>query len=200
MLTVGNVTDRKGQDIVIRSLPFILKEQPNAQYLIVGKPTKKNEFTELAKKLGVADHVHFQGRADADALLRYFNSCDIFVMTSRYTADGDFEGYGIVVLEAALCGKPSVVSANSGLIEAITDGETGLSVPENDPTKTAEAILSLLSNSDRRIKMGTLARKRTLEERTWKHRAAEYDSFLRGLLYRPDALRVSNAITDVKSS
>jgi phosphatidylinositol alpha-1,6-mannosyltransferase len=121
-------------------------------------------------------------------------------MTSRYTSAGDFEGYGIAVLEAALCGKPAVVAANSGLLEAIVEGETGLSVPENDPARTADAIVSLLSNREHRMKMGNSARKQTLEERTWKHRTLEYDSFLRSILYRSDSIKVSNPITDLKGS
>ena len=43
-----------------------------------------------------------------------YNACDLFVMTSRQLSDGDFEGYGIAVIETALCGKAAVVSDNSG--------------------------------------------------------------------------------------
>jgi phosphatidyl-myo-inositol dimannoside synthase len=182
ILTVGNVSERKGQDVVIRSLPRILEKEHHTHYLIVGKPSKKTEFMKIANELGVANHVHFVGRVDPDELVRYFNSCDVFVMTSRHTADGDFEGYGIAVLEAALCGKPAVVSGNCGLQEAVTEGKTGLIVPENDPTGTADAILSLLTQNDRRYQMGKEARKLVLEGRTWSHRAFEYDSFLRSLV------------------
>ena len=78
--------------------------------------------------------------------MRRLNACDLFVMTSRNTADGDFEGYGIAVIEAALCGKPAVVSAGSGLGEAIVAGETGVLVREDDPPDTARAIAELLAD------------------------------------------------------
>ena len=70
--------------------------------------------------------MHFLGRLESESLVKYVNACDLFMMTSRHTSTGDFEGYGIAVVEAAFCGKPAVVSRNSGLAEAIVDGGPGL--------------------------------------------------------------------------
>lgn len=175
LLTVGNVTERKGQDVVIRALPMILEEFPNTHYLLVGLPTKKKELMNLAYNFGVADHVHFLGKVSNIDLVRLFNCCSIFVMTSRHTIEGDFEGYGIAVVEAALCGKPSVVSDNSGLIEAIFDGETGFSVPEDNAIATAQVIINLLKNKELRDNMGESARKRALKNQTWSQKARDYD-------------------------
>ena len=182
LLTVGHVSERKGQDIVIRALPHILREAPATHYLVIGLPSKKREFMELAMRLGVEKHVHFLGRVDADSLVKYLNRCDVFVMTSRHTQNGDFEGYGIAVVEAALCGKPAVVSANSGLVEAIRDGETGIAVAEADETATAKAVLTLLSDDCRRRRMGEAARGRAIAEQSWSHRVNEYDALFRSLL------------------
>src|SRR5690606_28807668 len=68
LLTVGNVTERKGQDVVIRALPHILKQVPDTHYLIAGLPTKRDEFLAIARELGVESHVHFLGRVVADDL------------------------------------------------------------------------------------------------------------------------------------
>src|SRR5262249_42098920 len=163
----GSVTERKGQDVVIRALPHILHQLPNTHYFIIGLPAKATEFAALAQKLGVADYVHFLGRVDAGTVVRYLNCADLFVMTSRHSHDGDFEGYGIAVVEAALCSRPAVVSANSGLAEAIIDGETGLCVPEEDEIATAQAIISLLRNESRRCAMGEAAQRRAMAEQTW---------------------------------
>src|SRR5262249_34211461 len=146
LLTVGNVTDRKGQEVVIRALPSILRTEPKTQYLMAGLPTEKEPLDALARRLGVADHVGFLGLVRRDELVLLLNSCDLFVMTSRRTADGDFEGYGIAVVEAALCGKPAVVSSGSGLAEAIEERRTGIAVPENAEAETASAIISLLGD------------------------------------------------------
>jgi len=178
LLTVGNVTERKGQDIVIRALPLVLKAGIDVHYLIVGLPTLREKLEILAQQLGVADRVHFLGRVDASTLVEAYNACDVFVMTSRYTADGDFEGYGIAVVEAALCGKPAVVSGGSGLEEAVLDGKTGLVVPQNDPAATASAIIKLLTDKEFYSRLAEQARVRALCEQTWEHRVSEYHRIL----------------------
>ena len=182
ILTVGHVSDRKGQDTVIRAMPAILKKISNAHYCMIGLPTEKARFQKIAQKLCIENHIHFLGAVDSETLLRGINACDVFVMTSRHSSDGSFEGYGIAVIEAALCAKPAVVSNNSGLAEAITEGETGFGVPEYDPDKTAQAILKLLQDEGIRLRMGEVARYRALAEQTWSKRTEEYDRFLRTLL------------------
>jgi phosphatidylinositol alpha-1,6-mannosyltransferase len=184
LLTVGSVTDRKGQDVVIRALPRILEKFGDTHYLAAGLPIKQKQFAKLAHELGIADHVHFLGQVETRTLLCLLNCCDVFVMTSRHTAD-EFEGFGIAVVEAALCGKPAVVSANSGLAESIVDGETGFGVPENDETATAQKIISLLEDEEQRRKMGKAAQRHALEQHTWGHSATEYDTLLRTLLQLP---------------
>jgi phosphatidylinositol alpha-1,6-mannosyltransferase len=178
LLTVGNVTDRKGQDIVIQAMPRLLKEIPGVHYLVAGLPTQQAEMEGIAAELGVEPHVHFLGRVDTPALLALYNACDVFVLTSRHDQAGEFEGYGIVVVEAALCGKPAVVSNNSGLVEAIAPGETGLAVNEDDPSDTARALLDLLRDDALRSRMGEAARSRALREQTWEACAAQYDRIL----------------------
>ena len=191
IITVGNVTKRKGQDIVIRALPHILEQVPNAHYLIVGLPTKQPDFQKLANQLGVAGHVHFMGQVASDTLVQLINCSHVFVMTSRHAANGDFEGYGIAVVEAALCGKPAVVANNSGLAEAIIDGQTGFCVPPEDPVATASAIVNLLKDDSQRARMGKAAKKRALAEQTWANRAKAYDALLRNLV-EPEAARATN--------
>jgi len=73
------------------------------------------------------------------------------------------------------------VSANSGLTEAIAEAETGFSVPEGDVSATARAILALLTDQERRRRMGEAARARSLSEQTWERRSASYDELLSGV-------------------
>jgi phosphatidyl-myo-inositol dimannoside synthase len=181
LLTVGHLSDRKGQDIVISALPQILANYPDVHYLMLGLPTLRQGFELLAASLGVAEYVHFFGRADDAQLVQAYNACDVFVLTSRH-ASGDFEGFGIVAVEAALCQKPAVVAGNSGLVEAIQDGKTGLVVPEDNPEATAQAILRLLQDRDLLQSYGLAARERALSEQTWSRCVQHYDLVLRQLL------------------
>ncbi|HVO68707.1 MAG TPA: glycosyltransferase family 4 protein [Aggregatilineaceae bacterium] len=182
LLSVGQVNERKGQHVVIRAMPKVLERFPDVHYLMAGLPTDRAKLSALARELGVGDHVHFLGKVDPTTLVKLLNLCDLFVMTSYHTRSGDFEGYGIAVIEAALCGKPAVVTGDSGLAEAIVPGETGLLVPQNDPSQTADAILTLLSDTARRIQMGAAAQSRALAEQTWAKRAAIYQQQFESLL------------------
>lgn len=181
LLTVGQVGERKAQDVVIRALPRILAAYPDTIYIMAGLPRERAAFSALAEELGVVNHVRFAGLVADEDLPAAYNLADLFVLVSRRAADGDVEGYGIVVQEAALCGAPAVVSRDCGLTEAIREGETGLSVPPNDPHATAAAILSLLGDERRRREMGRQARDLALAA-TWSERVADYDRLLRDLL------------------
>jgi phosphatidylinositol alpha-1,6-mannosyltransferase len=178
ILSVGQVSERKGHDIVIRALPTVLKVIADAHYLVVGLPTLQKGLTKLAQTLGVAERVHFLGLVDLSRLVEAYNACDVYVMTSRHCRDGDFEGYGIAAVEAALCGKPAVVSDNSGLVEAVFPGRTGIVVPENDPEATALALLSLLNDPLLRNRLGQRAREHALKNQTWAMRVVEYERVL----------------------
>jgi len=182
LVTVGNISERKGQEVVIRAMPYILAQHPNTHYAMAGLPTLRPKLEALAEDLGVHDHIQFLGRVPSDDLLRLLNTAELFIMTSRHTATGDFEGYGIAVIEAALCGLPAVVAGDSGLSEAIVPGETGLEVPQNDPIATAEAVNELLGNTARRREMGATAQRRAIDEQTWSQRVQRYEHFLNELL------------------
>lgn len=178
LVTVGNVTPRKGQEVVVRALPAIVRLVPDARYVAIGLPTDGERVARVAAECGVADRVHLTGRLAPELVTAALNACELFVLVSRRTAAGDVEGYGIAVVEAALCGRPSLVSRGSGLEEAIVDGETGISVPSDDPAATAAAAAALLGDDGRRRRMGERARERALAEQTWDRRVERYDALL----------------------
>jgi phosphatidylinositol alpha-1,6-mannosyltransferase len=188
ILTVGQVSERKGQEVVIRAMPQILSKVPSAHYLMVGLETLKEKLTSLARQLGVSDHVHFAGQVSARALVEYLNAADLFAMTSQITDDGDCEGFGIAVVEAAMCGKPAVISDGSGLREAIIPNQTGLVAAPGDEHSTAAVITRLLQDDELRARMGQAARQYAQQEQTWQHRISAYDELLRQLAFQQASL------------
>jgi phosphatidylinositol alpha-1,6-mannosyltransferase len=181
LLTVGHVSRRKAQDVVIRALPEVAARFPGVTYLVAGLPSRRDEYRRLAETLGVEGHVRFLGRVDGGELPRLYAACDLFVLVSR-TDRGDFEGYGIAAVEAALSGRPTVATVGSGLAEAVLDGETGLLVPPEDPPATAAAILRLLDDPALAARLGRRALDRARGEQTWPRRIEEYDRFLREVI------------------
>jgi phosphatidylinositol alpha-1,6-mannosyltransferase len=182
LVTVGGVHLRKGQDLVIRALPHVLADFPDVHYLIAGMPLERERFSAIAAELGVSERVHFLGILDAETLLAAVNAADLFVMTSRHTAEGDFEGFGIAVVEAALCGRAAVVTEGSGLVEAIEPGVTGLAARQEDPRSIAEQINALLADPARLATMGQAALARARREQTWDQRGEAYDRLFRDVI------------------
>jgi glycosyltransferase involved in cell wall biosynthesis len=125
-----------------------------------------DRLEQLAKELQVSEHIHFLGIINNNELVELYHACEFFIMVSQ-NIEGDFEGFGISVLEAALCGKPAIVSRESGLSEAVVDQITGICVPEKDPLATAEAIIKLLHNPDELKTMAKNAELRACAGFTW---------------------------------
>ncbi len=180
LLTVGNVTPRKGQDLVVRALPQILEHHPEVTYAVAGLLSNADELVDLSTALNVAPQVRPLGKVADQDLADLYRCADLFVLTSR-NFHGDFEGFGIVVLEAALCGLPAVVSNSGGLPEAVADSDTGLVVEENDHGAIAAAVTQLLDDPDQLRAMGEAARQRA-ESTTWKHQIALYNRWLTDLI------------------
>lgn len=180
LLTVGQVSHRKGQEVVVRALPEIVRHVPQVHYVMVGLPSLQAQLSMLARELGVYEHITFLGRQPTPMVAKLMNLAEVFVMTSQH-ADAQFEGFGIAVIEAALCGTPAVVAGNSGLVEAVDDKHTGLVVPKGDPDATARAVLELLQNDGMREAMGAAAASRA-RTYTWRRRAEEYEKVLTAVL------------------
>jgi phosphatidylinositol alpha-1,6-mannosyltransferase len=182
IVTVGNVQLRKGQEWVVRSMPEIIAAVPNAHYYCVGQATTRDRLQAICKELGVSENVHFTDKVPLKELRLWLNAADVFAMTSIVTDDGDVEGFGIAVVEAALCGAPAVVTGESGPGEAIVEGKTGFGVPEKDTKSIAAKIVQLLKDEPLRKQMSAAARQDAITARTWSIAVKKYDTVLSELI------------------
>ena len=104
-------------------------------------------------------------------------------MTSTNTKEGDFEGFGISVIEAALCGVPAIVSRNNnGVIESIKENVTGLSIKEKNYEQFANLTIGLLNDSERGKEMGSNAYERAHNHFTWSTKVDEINELLIDLI------------------
>ena len=148
LITIGNVTSRKGQMNVISHLPILKSKYPNIHYHCVGLPTEADGFLLKAKELFVEEQVTFHGRLEDREMQGMLMASDIFVMLSGETATGDVEGFGIAVIEANALGLPAIGSYGSGLDDAICDKNTGFLVDKNDPEAFLKSIEKLLEDPE----------------------------------------------------
>ncbi|HLO69940.1 MAG TPA: glycosyltransferase family 4 protein [Flavipsychrobacter sp.] len=143
LLTVGSVTQRKGQHNVINALHEIKKNYPDVHYHIVGKDAD-GTLKNLVQQSGLQSHVTFHGKlSDAD-LRRAYKTADIFCMLSDSDSMGDVEGFGIAILEANINGIPSIGSKGTGIEDAIDNGRTGILVDAHKPSEITNAIDTIL--------------------------------------------------------
>jgi phosphatidyl-myo-inositol dimannoside synthase len=148
LITVGNVTRRKGQQNVIRALPLLREHYPTIHYHVVGIPTEREAFSKLAESLGVGGHVTFYGQVSDDAMAGLLQGGDIFVMLSEQQADGDVEGFGIAVLEAAHAGLPALGARDSGIQDAIKDRFSGCLVNPQNPREILAAVQDIMASRE----------------------------------------------------
>jgi phosphatidyl-myo-inositol dimannoside synthase len=180
LLTMGTLSPRKGQDVVLKALPTILQKHPDVNYVMVGRDRTEGQFARLAHELDVEKAVTFTGMIPDREKAAFYNLAEVCLITSRNTP-GDVEGYGIVVIEAALCGRTTIGTYGTGVEETMIQGETGILIPQNTPTDTAAAVIRLLDDDALRRKLEVLAHQRALKECTWETRVQEFDSLLRRL-------------------
>ncbi|RMH04076.1 MAG: glycosyltransferase family 4 protein [Nitrospirae bacterium] len=180
LLTVGRLQRRKGQDMVIRTLPTIKKTFPFVRYLIVGTGEEEAFLKQLAREHAVSEHVIFAGRVEDAELKGYYAACDIFVMPNRQIGE-DIEGFGIVYLEASAMGKPVIGGKSGGTEDAILDGVTGIRVDGHDVHAVTDALLTLLRDASMRKTMGQQGRHWVEREFSWgKTFENTYQVFARG--------------------
>ena len=169
ILTVGNLVSRKGQDMVIRALPALLRQVPEVVYLIAGSGPYQGELEKLASDLGVRDRVVFAGRVADEDLPDLYALCDVFVMVSRERIEeNDVEGFGIVLLEANACGKPVIGGRSGGVPDALADNVTGLLVDPSSAEEISEALARVLTDHELAARFGEQGRLRVLNEFQWE--------------------------------
>lgn len=148
VVTVGNVTYRKGQQNVITVLPLLKEVFPEIQYHCVGIPTEKQAFTKLSVILNVENHVVFHGALTSSDFADVLNEADVFIMLSDFLENGDFEGFGIAIVEANALGKPAIGSIKSGISDAINAGFSGELVNPQNKEEVLQALIKIMSNYD----------------------------------------------------
>jgi glycosyltransferase involved in cell wall biosynthesis len=144
LIFTGRLVQRKRIDILLSSMPSVLREFPNCHVLLAGSgsgqaDTVERELREQVRSLGLENHVHFLGLRDDIELL--LCAADLFVFPSER------EGMPNAVLEAVAAGVPIVASRIDGVIDILND-EIGWLIPPGDAEALSEAILTILPSPE----------------------------------------------------
>jgi D-inositol-3-phosphate glycosyltransferase len=161
VLYVGRIEPLKGLDTLIQAMSSLqLQEKRRVHLAIIGgdpaaspreMSTEMARLQKLCDDLSVGQTVVFLGKRDQDKLPYYYSAAELVVMPSHY------ESFGMVALEAMACGTPVIASEVGGLAYLVRDGETGFTIPDQEPDMLCEKISWLLNDHDLHVRMSQRA-------------------------------------------
>jgi glycosyltransferase involved in cell wall biosynthesis len=174
LLAVGNLIERKGLHTTLAALSTI-GSAFDWTLDVVGRadvdPAYAARCRRAAEVGGIADRVRWRGRLDDAQLAQAYAASDALVVPSQY------EGFGIVYLEALAAGLPVVASTAGAAGELVRHGVEGFLVSPDDAAATAAAIRLLFDDAARRT-LSVAARARAASHPTWSATAARIRAFL----------------------
>lgn len=157
-----------GPQVLIKALPQIIEEVPEAQLIMIGRNKMGGKLKRLAKALGVLERIQFVGYVENKEIPGWLRSFDVLVNPSVCR-----ESFGVSVLEASACGLPVIVSNAGGLTEVCVDGKTGILVEMGNVKDLAEAVVRLAKNPKLCQNMGQAGRKLVIEKYNWQNNVEE---------------------------
>jgi glycosyltransferase involved in cell wall biosynthesis len=173
MVTVARITRRKGHPVTLAALSSLPRElRRRTTWLVIG-PDGEDDYVQQLKRLvtTVDCDIRFLGSMPDEQIRDIYGAADFFWLTGVPDSSGRVEGFGVVYLEAAAGGLPSVATAIGGVPDAVLADETGLLVPPSIE-EIARAITKLAEDTDTRsvLAAGASAHARAL---SWERCAAE---------------------------
>ncbi|MFH7766358.1 glycosyltransferase family 4 protein [Acinetobacter sp. BSP-28] len=157
LISVGRLTERKGlNEFIQQALPQIVKDFPNILLLIVGDTANhalnKNmqtstQLLETAKAYHVDQHIAFSGKVTDPELSSLFYLSDIHIFPVKHIPE-DPEGFGMVAIEAAAHGTPTIAFATGGIIDAVQHEKTGYLIQNQDYQNMTNTIIQVLENKN----------------------------------------------------
>ena len=166
VLFVGNLEKthaHKGVDVLIRALAKAKKSIPNIQLVAVGEGDGVLDYEAIVRACGIEENVSFPGFIPDVELPLYYAGADIFVLPSTNKA----EGFGMVIIEAAACGTPSIGTKVGGIPFAIQAGKTGVLVKPDSPNSLSRQLINTLTSSKTLNFYGQRAMERATTDYDW---------------------------------
>jgi glycosyltransferase involved in cell wall biosynthesis len=149
---IARLNPQKGHTYLVTAFAKVVGSLPEARLLIVGDGNLRGDLERQTRELRITRQVTFTGWRDD--IPRIMAALNLLILPSLW------EGFGLVLLEAMMIGKPIVASRVSAIPEIVVDGVTGLLVPPRDPEALAKAIIALLQDKERADVMGRAGQER----------------------------------------
>jgi glycosyltransferase involved in cell wall biosynthesis len=146
MLFVGRLIERKGAEYAIRATAALRRQGRAVRLTVIGDGPERTKLVALIEELGLREAVDLAGALPHDAIADHYRTASILLMPAVTDWKGEQEGFGMVLVEAMASDLPVVATRSGGIPDVVTDGVTGLLVPERDAAALAAAAARLLDD------------------------------------------------------
>lgn len=148
ILAVGRLVPKKGFDVLLEALALLKKKNVPFRATLVGGGLLEEELAAQIQALGIGGAVTMAGPMPQQDIIRMMRAANMVVAPCVISEDGDRDGLPTVLLESMALGTPVISTQVAGIPELVSDGLTGLCVPERDPQALADAVERLLDDHD----------------------------------------------------
>ena len=164
LLALGRFVGKKGYKYLLAAAKTLKDEGLDFRLTLAGDGPLAGALKKQTHELGLDDSVFFPGFVTHDQVSKLFQQTDIFVMPSVVHSSGDRDGIPLVLMEALLHRVPVVATSVSGIPELVTDGLTGLLIPEKNPAAIVEAVRTLASDREAALVMAETGRSKIIRQ------------------------------------
>ncbi|MBI5149128.1 glycosyltransferase family 4 protein [Candidatus Pacearchaeota archaeon] len=175
LLVVGGFLDFKRPIDAINACKLLIDSKEDVKLVIVGIGPEKDKMEKLVEDLGIKDKVIFAGRVGEQELPPYYNACDILIFPAEQT-------WGLAVIEAMACKKPTISSHKSGVSEIIQNGKTGFVVDSRSPREIAEKVKLLMKDKKLYKKISNAAYNWVKNNISWQKYAENMEQVFKEVL------------------
>jgi glycosyltransferase involved in cell wall biosynthesis len=155
---------------LMRCIKHVIRECPNAHFVIIGDGGLKAKMLEILAQDGMEQHATFVGLVPHNEAPAYLNACEVLVSPHEDMADGsEFFGSPTKVFEYMSTGKGIVASGVGQLSNLLESGKDALLVEQKNENQLGAAIVRLLRDPELRTELGKAARQRVTANYTWVH-------------------------------
>lgn len=178
---VAALRPEKNHELFLDAAALVLKQLPQARFLIIGDGARRATLEQHASQLGIDQSVHFLGtRSDVPAVL---SLVDVLALSSHMEANP------VSILEGLACGKPVVSTRVGSIPETVHHGENGYLVDPGNASQMADFLNRLMSDREISRQMGSAGRREVVENWSLDRMVEGYQELIQTIYFNKSAHR-----------
>lgn len=162
LLFAGRLSPVKGVSYLIKAMPKILQEFPNAKLEIIGYGEQEDDLRKLVRTLSLDKKINFVGAVENKEMPKYYHSSSVYILPSLV------EGLPVALMEAMSCGCPVIATSVGGVPDLIGDGINGILIKTKSIEEISQSVIKILSDNNFRENIIKNAREKIKENYDWQ--------------------------------